>query len=320
MPTQAPLFPEQASTMAGRIDALFFALLGVAGFFTALIFGLILVFAIRYRRRPGRSSVFRTREPLWMELTWTAVPLAIAVGIFIWGAALYVEAARPPAGALQVFVVGKQWMWKIQHPEGPREINELHVPVGRPIRLTLASEDVIHSFYVPAFRMKQDAVPGRTTVAWFEATRPGVHRLFCAEYCGAGHSAMTGRVVVMEPREYERWLEGGGRGETIEASGRRLAERLGCLTCHVPGGGDRGPDLVGLFGKEVRLRDGTARIADEAYVRESILDPAAKITAGYEPLMPTYQGQIGEEDMLRILAWLKSLNEQKPEFRSQKPE
>ncbi|HYE97920.1 MAG TPA: cytochrome c oxidase subunit II [Planctomycetota bacterium] len=305
--TDSGLLPEQASTIAGTVDAVALGLVVISAFFTLLISVLIVVFAVKYRRRPGREIGTPTRQNLALELAWTAVPLLIVLGIFVWGASVYYAQARPPDGALEIFVVGKQWMWKFQHPEGPREINELHVPVGRPIRLTMTSEDVIHSFFVPAFRVKWDVVPGRYTGTWFEATKVGEYHLFCAEYCGTNHALMRGRIVVLDPADYGRWLAGGGGEEPPPVLGRRVAERHGCLSCHVPGGSERGGDLAGLFGREVRLADGTSVVADETYLRESIVRPSAKLAAGWPAIMPSYQGQIGEEDLLRLVAWIRTL-------------
>ena len=227
--------------------------------------------------------------------------------MFGWGASLYFTISRPPAEALAITVVGKQWMWKFQHPQGPREINQLHIPVGRPVQLTMASEDVIHSVYVPAFRVKMDVVPGRYTSMWFEATQTGTYHLFCAEYCGTSHAGMIGQVTVLTPTAYEAWLSGGTAGESPVAAGERLFQQLGCQSCHRPDAVGRGPSLQGLFGQTQRLQSGASIVVDEAYVRESILLPNAKIVAGYTPIMPTFQGQISEEGLLQIIAYIRSL-------------
>jgi cytochrome c oxidase subunit 2 len=301
-----PLFPTAASTMATRVDALLFFLLGVTVFFVVLIASLILVFMVRYRRLSPGERPAAPRGSLPLEVGWTAVPLAIVMVIFFWGASLYASLRRPPDDALPIDVVGKQWMWKVQHLEGRREIDELHVPVGRPVKVTMTSEDVIHGFYIPAFRIKQDAVPGRYTTTWFQATRPGTYDLFCSAYCGTLHSGMVGKVIAMAPRDYEAWLAGGGGVSAAEA-GRQLFEASGCPSCHRPDGTGRGPSLVGLFGSRVALADGTSVVADEGYLRESILNPQAKIVAGYEPVMPTFQGLFSEEDLMQLIAYLKSL-------------
>jgi len=302
-----PLFPPQASTIAGSIDLLFAFLVVVSGLFAALIFLLVLTFAIVYRRRAETEQPAPIHGDLRLEILWTAIPLVLSMVMFAWGANLYFTTARAPADALEIAVVGKQWMWKFQHPEGPREINELHVPVGRPVKLLLASEDVIHSVYVPAFRTKMDAVPGRYTSVWFEATKVGTFHLFCAEYCGNAHAGMIGRVVVVTPSEYEAWLSGGNQEESPVAAGERLFQQLGCSTCHRAEAGARGPALQGLFGQTQRLQSGESVVVDETYVRESILYPNAKIAIGYQPVMPTFQGQVSEEGLLHIIAYIRSL-------------
>lgn len=304
-----PLFPDQASTIAEGVDHLYFFLVGVSVFFSVLIFTLIFIFALAFRRRSEQERPAAIQGSVALELFWSGVPLVIVMVMFGWGASLYFQNARSPAGAMELHVVGKQWMWKIQHPEGIREINELHVPIGRPVRLTMTSEDVIHSFYIPAFRIKMDVLPGRYTTAWFEATRTGEYHLFCAEYCGNEHSRMVGKVVVMDPVGYERWISGESGGETMVTLGERLFTDLRCDNCHRPGEGDRGPSLVGVFGSTVALEGGATVMADEAYLRESILTPGAKVVAGFNPVMPTFQGQLSEEQVLQIIAYLKSLGE-----------
>jgi cytochrome c oxidase subunit II len=302
-----PLFPENASTIAGKVDLLFLFLVTVAGFFSILIFALVMFFAIRYRRRAANPTATQIHGSTALEMVWTLIPLALTMVMFGWGAVLYLRNARAPAGTLEVYVVAKQWMWKLQHPEGNREINELHVPTGAPIRLIMTSEDVIHSFYVPAFRVKQDVLPGRYTTMWFQPTRAGKYHLFCAEYCGNQHSAMGGWVYVMEPPEYQRWLTGGASGESMASGGQALFDRLGCNGCHKSEGGGRGPSLEGQLGKKIQMADGRVVVADESYVRESILNPRAKIVAGYQPVMPTFQGQVSEEQILQLLAYIKSM-------------
>jgi cytochrome c oxidase subunit 2 len=302
-----PLFPEQASTIAGGVDALFAFLAAVSLFFSILIFALIFYFAIKYRRVSEDELPHPIIGSRRLELFWSVSPFVITLVMFGWGASLYFANARPPSRAVEIYVVGKQWMWKLQHPEGIREINELHVPVHTPVRLTMTAEDVIHSFYVPAFRIKMDVLPGRYTSTWFEATKPGEYHLFCAEYCGNKHSGMVGKVVVMEPVDYENWLGGGSSKEPMELTGSRLFERLGCVNCHNPRATGRGPSLEGVFGQKVKLTSGETVIADEAYLRESILNPEAKVVAGYPVIMPTFQGQVTEEGLMQMISYLKSL-------------
>jgi cytochrome c oxidase subunit 2 len=305
--TNLPLFPAQASTIASRVDGLFAFLMVVSTVFTGLIFFLVLYFMVKYRRRSETEQPPPIHSDIRLEVLWTVIPLGLTMIMFIWGANLYFTMARPPADALEIAVVGKQWMWKFQHPEGAREINELHVPIGRAVKLTMASEDVIHSVYIPAFRVKMDVVPGRYTSMWFEATQTGTFHLFCAEYCGTSHAGMIGQVVVMPPAAYEQWLSGGATGESPVAAGERLFQQLGCQTCHRPDAAARAPALEGLFGRTQRLQSGETIIVDEAYVRESILYPNAKIAVGYPPIMPTFQGQISEEGLLQMLAYIRSL-------------
>ncbi len=302
------LFPDQASSFAPGVDALYGFLLGVAGFFTILIFLAIVFLALYYRRSAVRDRKRRIGAKLWvLEAIWIIVPLALTMVMFLWGAAAYFEQRVLPADAIELSVVGKQWMWRIQHPQGRSEINELHVPVGLPVVLRMISEDVIHSFYVPAFRVKMDVLPQRYTSLWFQATQPGVYHLFCAEYCGTEHADMRGRVIVMEPAEYAEWLAGGEEQPTVTA-GEELFTQHRCNTCHYQGGQPRCPSLANLFGQPVRLADGTIVTVNEAYLRESILNPAAKIVAGYQTIMPTFEGQLSEEQIFHLIEYIKSLS------------
>ena len=254
-----PLFPEEASTIAGRVDALYFFLIAVTVFFSVLIAGLIVYFAVKYRRRSPEAVGEAVHGALALEITWTVIPFAIVAVVFVWGASVYFAIARPPDETLNIYVVGKQWMWKFQHLDGQREINELHVPVGRAVKLIMTSEDVIHDFFIPAFRVKQDVLPGRYTTEWFQATKPGRYHLFCAEYCGTRHSGMTGEVIVMEPAEYQAWLSGGVPEGSLADAGQKLFTDLACNTCHRPDAQGRGPVLTGLFGKTVQLQGGADR-------------------------------------------------------------
>jgi cytochrome c oxidase subunit 2 len=301
------LFPEQASTLAPRIDAVFWYVFSVSLFFTLLIATLIIVFAIRYRRRAEDYYPRPIIGSKVLETVWIVVPLVLALVMFFWGARVFFDIERPPDGALEVYVVGKQWMWHLQHADGgQREINELHIPVGRPVKLIMTSEDVIHAFFVPAFRTKQDVIPGRYTYSWFEATRVGTYHLFCAEYCGTNHSRMIGRVVAMEPIEYERWLSRRA-DRSLALQGRQLFQKLQCVTCHSATSTGRAPVLEGLYRRRVTLETGRTVLADESYLRESILYPRAKIVAGYRPIMPSFKGQVSEDDLIRLIAFLKAL-------------
>ena len=308
MQSWIPLVPDSASTFSWQVDALFFYLSGVTLFFSLLISSVLIFFIIRYRRRSPYEIPRPVAGSHKLETLWTVIPFVIAMTMFGWGAKIYFEQYKPPANAIEVYVVGKQWMWKLQHATGQREINELHVPVGRKIKLIMTSEDVIHDFFVPAFRTKADVVPGRYTTLWFEATTPGRYHLFCAEYCGMNHSGMTGTVVVMEPREFDNWLSGNTGGATPAAAGQQLYQTLGCASCHgASGEGGRGPTLAGAFGRQTPLQTGETVPADEAYIRESILNPQAKLVVGFGPIMPTFQGQISEDQLVQLIAYIKSM-------------
>ncbi|MEJ2084681.1 MAG: cytochrome c oxidase subunit II [Acidobacteriota bacterium] len=311
-----PLFPDKATELARQVDALYFTALGISAFFTLLIAVLILYFAVRYRRRSHDEVGQPEKAGMWLEITWSVIPLIILMGMFVWGTKVYIDAYRPPADAVEYFVTGKQWMWKFQHPEGQREINHLHVPLGKPVRLTMTSEDVIHSFFVPAFRVKADVLPGRYTQLWFKPEKPGTYTLYCAESFGAEHSRMIGSVTVMEPGDYEAWLSGEAKGPTPIASGEELFQAKACNTCHRPDSAAQAPILHGIFGKSVETADGESVLFDEEYIRESILKPFAKIVKGYQPLMPTYQGQLSEEEILQLITYIKSLSEEETEEQS----
>jgi cytochrome c oxidase subunit 2 len=301
-----PLFPERASQLAWQVDGLYFLLVAVSAFFTLLIFAFIFFFAVKYRQSVHpRAEQIEGSLPL--ELTWTLIPLGICMIFFAWGSLIFFQEARPPKGSMEIYAVGKQWMWKFEHEGGQREINELHVPLGRDVKMIMSSQDVIHSFYVPAFRIKADVLPGRFTQTWFHPTKTGTYHLFCAEYCGTQHSGMTGEVIVMEPAAYQAWLSGGGASGSLSANGQQLFQQLGCSTCHRFDTQGRGPNLTGVFGKPVLLEDGRTVTADENYIRESILNPGAKIVSGFKPIMPTFQGQVSEESLMALVAYIKSL-------------
>ena len=298
--------------MAGQVDAFYLFLVLITTFFSLLIALLILFFIIRYRKRPDRQAE-QIHGSTLLEIVWTVIPLGISMVIFVWGAVLYYHIENPPRNSLEIYGVAKQWMWKFQHPGGQREINTLHVPTGRPVKVTLISQDVIHDFFVPAFRVKQDVLPNRYVTAWFEPTRPGSYHLFCAQYCGTNHSAMIGQVVVMKPEDYAEWLASGKAEGSLASMGEKLFQEFGCVTCHRPDSGARGPNLQGLYGRPVRLSDNRVVIADDNYIRESILSPNAKVVDGFRPIMPTFQGVVSEEGLIQITEYIKHMSQQESE-------
>ena len=308
-----PLFPPSASTVASEMDALYFFIVAVCTFFAVLVTLLVVYFTLRYKRTHPDEVGADIHGSLVLELTWTFIPFVLAMVMFGWGAKVFFDLARPPRDAMEIFVVGKQWMWKVQHPDGTREINQLHVPIGRPVRITLGSEDVLHDFSLPAFRVKMDAVPGRLTTLWFEATKPGTYHMFCAEFCGTKHSGMIGEVIVMEPHDYQAWLAGGRTTGTPVENGQRLFTDLVCITCHKEDSTGRGPSLLGVFGGAVELTDGRTVVADENYLRESIMNAQAKVVKGYQPVMPAFQGQVSEENLLQLIAYIRTLKPAAPD-------
>ncbi|MFZ0637879.1 MAG: cytochrome c oxidase subunit II [Candidatus Acidiferrales bacterium] len=302
-----PLKPVDASTTASSVDHLQYALTAITLFFTIVIFAVIFYFMVKYRRRSEDDRPPEIEMSLPLEITWTVIPTLICAVIFVWSSSVYFRDSRPPNASMEIFVVGKQWMWHLQHPEGPREIDELHVPVGVPVKLTMTSEDVIHDFFIPAFRIKKDVLPGRYSSIWFQATKVGTYHFFCAQYCGAEHSGMIGWVYVMTPTDYANWLSGGGAHESMAQAGERLFTQLGCVTCHVANGTGRGPVLQGLYGHPVKLRSGETRMVDETYIRQAIVNPNSMPLPNYAPVMPTFQGQVNEEQVLQLIAYVKSL-------------
>jgi cytochrome c oxidase subunit 2 len=301
-----PLFPDSASSVSPLVDGLYLGLVFITGGVSLLIWLVIFYFAIKYRRRPDNELAQEQEPPMALEMTWTVLPTLIFIGIFVAGAWVFFRIQRVPTNALEVYATGRQWMWKFQHQTGQREINTLHVPVGRPIKITMASEDVIHSLWFPAFRVKNDVLPNRYRTMWFQATKTGRFHIFCAEYCGTMHSGMIGYVEVMEPTEYQRWLAGGSEG-SLASQGEKLFQKYNCHTCHTNDATARGPVLAGLYGKTIQLTDGKSVLVDDNYIRESILNPAAKVAAGFQPIMPTFQGQVSEEDLIKLLAYVKAL-------------
>jgi cytochrome c oxidase subunit II len=309
-----PLFPDRASSLASRVDVLFFVWLALATLVASAIAILIVFFAVKYRsgssaNRATAPEAVRARRDRRIELAWIFIPLGLFVVMFAWAAELYYEHAAPPADAMDVYVIGKQWMWKLEHAGGQREIDELHVPAGRPVRLVMTSQDVIHDFFMPVFRIKQDVLPGRYTILWFTATKPGDYHLFCSQYCGTDHSRMIGHVVVMAPAAFAAWLARGNGAQTMAARGAARFRQYGCSGCHGANASVHAPKLEGLFGKPVQLEGGGSVIADERYVHDSVMLPKKEITAGYAPIMPSFQGQIAEEDLLDIVEYIKSLRD-----------
>ncbi|GEP05508.1 cytochrome c oxidase subunit II [Methylobacterium oxalidis] len=302
------LMPEQASVQAPRVDAIFLALTAISGAIVLLVVGLVVAFSIRFRRgsKANRDALpsLVARE---FEIGWTAATLFVFVFIFWWAASAEIRAYVAPKDAIEVHVVAKQWMWKTQSSNGAREINELHVPVGAPVRLILTSQDVIHSFYVPAFRLKRDALPGQQTETWFKATKTGTFHLLCTEYCGTDHARMLGRIVVMEPEDYARWLSAQPEGDDLAHAGERLFAERGCAGCHAPGSGVHAPGLAGLWGREIPLAGGRTATVDGAYVRDSILQPKRDVAAGYEPIMPSYDGLLSDGEIQELTAYIRAL-------------
>ena len=305
-----PLRPPAASSIAEDVDRLHYTLTAITLFFTVIIFSAIFYFMIRYRRQSEDERPRQIVGNIPLEILWTAIPTLICAVIFIWASALYVRNARPPASSTEIFVIGKQWMWHIQHPEGPREINELHVPLGVPIKLTMRSQDVIHDFYIPAFRVKKDVLPSAYSSLWFQATKIGTYHLFCAQYCGADHSEMIGWVYVMDPSDYAAWLTGQAKTESMAQAGERLFNELGCASCHTADNAGRGPSLVGIYGKAEKLRDGSTRTVDEEFIHQVLVNPNSLQLPNYNPIMPTYKGQLGEEQVLQLITYIKSLGKE----------
>ena len=304
-----PLFPEQASSFAADVDYLFFYIVAICVFFGVGVVAVVALFAYKYRAKEKFASPENIHGSLALEFTWTVIPFVLAMSIFVFGAVVYHKLYRMPEDAMEIFVVGKQWMWKVQHRTGQREINELHVPVGKKIKLTMTTEDVLHDFYIPAFRTKMDTVPGRYTYLWFEATKPGKYRLLCAEYCGLNHSGMGGYVYVMEQRHFDNWLSGTTSGQTPVQAGEDLfANKLGCASCHAGGDTQRGAKLEGIFGKTVKFVDGSEAVRDEQYIRNSILNPGGQVVEGFQPIMPTFKGQVTEEQLVALVEYIKSLS------------
>ncbi|MBW3621811.1 MAG: cytochrome c oxidase subunit II [Armatimonadetes bacterium] len=311
--------PPQASTAAAPIDMLALFITAVTVFFSLLIALAILYFAIKYRRGNKVDRSNPPHEGIVIETLWTLIPFGIVMVMFVWSTTLYFSSVRAPKEAMEIYVVGKQWMWKMQHPQGRWEMNELHVPVGRPVKLTMTSEDVAHAFFVPAFRLKMDVYPGRYTQLWFTPTKVGTFHLFCAEFCGTNHSGMVGSVIVMEPEDYQQWLNTGNVPMTMASQGEALFRQHGCSGCHSPNSSLRAPLLEGIYGKPVPVQiprggvplervESTTIIADDRYIHDSIVLPEKEIAAGFRPIMPTFRGRLSEEEVMKLVAYIKSLS------------
>ena len=303
------LFPEQASSLAPEIDNLYLGVITITAFFAIIVVVCVTYFAIKYRDRTGDKVGAPITGSVPLELGWSLIPFFISIGIFVWASVVFFHIVRAPDQTLDIYSTGKRWMWRFQHIDGQVEINELHVPVGRAVRVVFTSEDVLHDLFIPAFRVKADAVPGRYSAIWFEPTKVGEYHLFCAEYCGTKHSGMIGTVYVMEQADYQAWLGGGGAtaGGSLQQRGEALFTQLACVTCHLPDGSGRGPALEGLYGSQVTLDSGEVVTADESYLRESILMSQAKTVKGYERLMPTFQGLINEDGVAALIEYIKSM-------------
>jgi cytochrome c oxidase subunit 2 len=302
----ASLFPAEASTISPWMDAFYLFLIGMTITGMALVAVLLFGFALRYRKEKNPVATHIEGSTL-LEATWTIIPLAIFLLAFVWGALLYFRIYNPPPNAMNIYVVGKQWMWKAEHPGGQHEINALHVPTGIPVQLTLISQDVFHSFSIPDFRVKREAIPGRYTTVWFQATEPGVYHLFCTQYCGTQHSGMIGEVTVLSPDDYQKWLQQSNSGMSLAQNGERLFASMGCNACHSGNAAARGPNLAGVYGSKLSLTDGSQVRVDDAYLRDAILNPSQHVTAGFAPIMPTYKGQISEEGLIDLVEFIKNL-------------
>jgi cytochrome c oxidase subunit II len=302
-----PFWPSTAAVQGIVVNNLYIAELGISGLILLTVIGMMLSFCIRYRRGSNASRANLVQKTWHFEIGWTVGTLVGFLVLFVWGVSIYIWLYQPPPGQIEIFVVGKQWMWKFQHPGGQREIDALHVPVGTTVRLVLASQDVIHSFFIPAFRIKHDVVPGTYETLWFKATETGVYQLECSEYCGTQHAHMRGAVTVMTPAAYARWLTNEGVNRSLAVQGEAVFRKYGCSGCHGANSTVHAPSLVGLYGSLVHLQDGTTVKADERYLRDCILEPRTFTVAGYPPIMPSFSGQIGEDDLLKVIAYIQSL-------------
>jgi cytochrome c oxidase subunit 2 len=305
--TASALFPREASTVAPWMDELYFFLLAMTVVGLLLVGAIVFTFSYRYRRAVHPVATQIEGSTL-LEATWTIIPLAIFLVTFVWGALLYFRIYNPPVNSMNIYIVGKQWMWKAEHPGGQHEINALHVPIGQPVQLTMISQDVFHSFSIPEFRIKREVIPGRYSTVWFEATTPGEYHLFCTQYCGTNHSAMIGTITALSPADYKKWTEESTSGTSLAQNGERLFASMGCNACHSGNAAARGPNLAGVYGSKLQLTNGSQVLVNEAYLRDAILNPSQHVTAGFNPIMPTYQGQISEDGLIDLVEYLKTLN------------
>jgi len=305
--TASALFPREASTIAPWMDELYFFLLAMTVVGLLLVGTILVVFSLRYRKSVHPVATQIEGSTL-LEATWTIIPLAIFLVTFVWGALLYFRIYNPPVNSMNIYIVGKQWMWKAEHPGGQHEINALHVPIGQPIQLTMISQDVFHSFSIPDFRIKREVIPGRYSTVWFNATTPGTYHLFCTQYCGTNHSVMIGEITAMTPDDYKKWTQDSTSGMSLAQNGERLFASMGCNACHSGNAAARGPSLAGVYGSKLQLANGSQVLVNEAYLRDAILNPSQHVTAGYAPIMPTYQGQISEDGLIDLVEYLKTLN------------
>ncbi len=300
------LFPAEASTIAPYTDELYFFLILMSLVGMALVLALLFGFSLKYRREKNPVAT-QVEGSTLLEATWTIIPLAIFLLVFVWGGLLYFRIYSPPANAMNIYIVGKQWMWKAEHPGGQHEINALHVPTGRPVQLTMISQDVFHSFSIPDFRIKREVIPGRYSTVWFNATTPGTYHIFCTQYCGTQHAGMIGEVTALTPDDYEKWLKESTSGMSLAQNGERLFASMGCNACHSGNAAARGPNLAGVYGSRLTMTDGSQVLVNDAYLRDAILNPSQHVTAGFAPIMPTYQGQISEDGLIDLVEYIKQM-------------
>jgi cytochrome c oxidase subunit II len=305
--TNFALFPPEASAISSDMDAFYFFLLLISAIGLIAVVILVFGFSLAYRKEKNPVATPIEGSTL-LEATWTIIPLALFMVCFVWGAVLYFRIYDPPTNAMNIYIVGKQWMWKAEHPGGQHEIDALHIPINRPVQLTMISQDVFHSFSIPAFRVKREVIPGRYSTVWFEATQTGTFHLFCTQYCGTNHSEMIGDIVAMTPEDYQAWTAGSTSGASLAQNGERLFASLGCNACHSGSPSARGPNLAQVYGSKLELSNGSFVTVDDAFLRETILNPSTRATVGYAPIMPTYQGQVSEEGLIDLVEYIKNLN------------